>query len=114
MKIAICDDEKYIRDFLAECISDEITDAIVKCYESAEDLLEAAYNPDILFLDIQMPGIDGMELAKQVRANGSDAVIIFVTALEEYVFNAFDVRAFNYLVKPIDKNKLNEVLHAAV
>ena len=61
-----------------------------------------------------MPGIDGMELAKQVRANGSDAVIIFVTALEEYVFNAFDVRAFNYLVKPIDKNKLNEVLHAAV
>lgn len=114
MKIAICDDEKYIRDFIAKSISDEITDAIVKCYESAEDLLEAEYNPDILFLDIQMPGIDGMELAKQVRANGSDAVIIFVTALEEYVFNAFDVRAFNYLVKPIDKNKLNEVLHAAV
>ena len=49
MKIAICDDEKYIRDFIAKSISDEITDAIVKCYESAENLLEAAYNPDILF-----------------------------------------------------------------
>ena len=114
MIIAICDDEKYIRDSLAESISNEIIDATVKCYESAEDLLETEDNPDILFLDIQMSGINGMELAKQVRSTGSDAVIIFVTALEEYVFNAFDVRAFHYLVKPIDKDKFNEVLHAAV
>lgn len=114
MKIAICDDEKYIRDFMKACIANEYPDEDILCYESAESLLKSDENADIVLLDIQMNGIDGMELAKQMRANGSDAVIIFVTALEEYVFNAFDVRAFNYLVKPIDKDKFNAVLHAAV
>lgn len=114
MKIAICDDEKYIRDFIAESISKEVENADVMCFESAEGMLEADGNVDIMFLDIQMAGMDGMELARQVRSRGSNAVIIFVTALEEYVFKAFDVKAFNYLVKPINKDKFGEVLHAAI
>ena len=114
MKIAICDDEKYIRDFIKDCITSELSNADILCFESAESFLKANENADIMFLDIQMPGINGMELARRVRFRGSEAVIIFITALEEYVFNAFDVRAFNYLVKPINKDKFIEVLQAAV
>lgn len=59
-----------------------------------DKLRKVADITDILFLDIQMPGLDGMEAARKLRASGKKTVIIFVTALEEYVFKAFDVGAF--------------------
>ena len=61
-----------------------------------------------------MPGRNGMETARELRKKGKKMMIIFVTAMEEYVFQAFDVGAFNYLVKPIDDGKLTAVLHRAV
>ena len=69
---------------------------------------------DILFLDIQMSGIDGMETARELRKKDKKVILIFVTAVEEYVFQAFDVGAFNYIVKPIDDGKFSDVLHRAV
>ena len=71
MKIAICDDEKYIRDFIKDCITSELSDADILCFESAESFLKTNENADIMFLDIQMPGINGMELARRVRFRGS-------------------------------------------
>lgn len=92
--IAICDDEKAIRDEISECIRDIVSDATIKCYDNALCILDSDFDADILFLDIQMPGLDGMEAARKLRASGKKTVIIFVTALEEYVFKAFDVGAF--------------------
>ena len=67
---------------------------------------------DIVITDIQMPGMDGMETAKILRQKNEKMVLIFVTAVEEYVFQAFDVAAFHYLVKPFSDEKFEEVVAA--
>lgn len=114
MQISVCDDEKVIRDMFVEKIRGLYPKADLLLYQSGEELLMSAAEPDILLLDIQMPGKNGMETAKELRAKNKNAIIIFVTALEEFVFQAFDVGAFHYLVKPFDDVKFAEVLHNAV
>jgi len=114
MKLAICDDEKRIRDIIAESVK-EISEKIeIELYSDAKGILSANFDSDILFLDIQMPGIDGMGAARMLRSSGKKTVIVFVTALEDQVFNAFDVGAFNYIVKPFTKAKIIEVFKRAV
>lgn len=76
----------------------------IKCVESF----------DIIFLDIKMPEISGMELAKLMRENGQESIIVFVTSAEEYVYEAYDVEAFNFLIKPLNDEKLKNVLKKAV
>ncbi len=114
MQIAVCDDEKEIRDMLAEMIGKLYPEAALSLYQSGEELLLSEKEPDILLLDIQMPGKNGMETAKELRRKNKKAIIIFVTALEDFVFQAFDVGAFHYLVKPFDDGKFAEVLRNAV
>lgn len=113
MQIAICDDEKEIRDMLAEKIQRIYPQAVLSFYQSGGELLLSHCQPDILLLDIQMSGKDGMETAKEFRRNHKHTILIFVTALEDYVFQAFDVGAFHYLVKPFDDTKFEEVLRNA-
>lgn len=114
MKIAVCDDEKMVREDIAQKIKLLYPETELFLFESGIELLESAEEADIIFLDIYMNGINGMETAKKLRRKGSDAVLIFVTALDEYVFQAFDVEAFHYLVKPFQKAKFYEVLNAAM
>ncbi|MFA9466726.1 MAG: LytR/AlgR family response regulator transcription factor [Velocimicrobium sp.] len=114
MQIAICDDENEIRNMIARYVKIFSPDCFVKLYGSGEELLGDIRVFDLIFLDIHMGGINGMDIARQLRKNGSKSIIIFVTALEEYIFQAFDVGAFHYLVKPIDKVKFFEVLKFAV
>ncbi|MDE6221378.1 MAG: LytTR family DNA-binding domain-containing protein [Lachnospiraceae bacterium] len=114
MQIAVCDDEKEIRELYAAKIRQLYPYADVVQYQSGEELLAAHQKPDILLLDIQMPGRNGMETAEQLRRSSKEMVIIFVSALEEYVFQAFDVGAFHYLVKPFDDEKFAKVLARAV
>lgn len=73
-------------------------------------MLQSEFDADILFLDIQMAGTNGMDAAKELRNKGSNVVIVFVTAVEEYVFDAFDVNAIGYLVKPFNDDKLRELI----
>ena len=114
MKIAICDDERVIRDDIAKKIKHLFPKTDIFIYESGDELLLAKEAFDIIFLDIQMEGVNGMDTARQLRQAGNDAVLIFITALKEYVFQAFDVDAFHYLVKPFDKVKFYEVLKQAI
>lgn len=113
MRIIICDDEPAMRNILSEKIRKiQSTDEVLTC-ASGEELLQMP-RPDILFLDIQMPGQNGMETARAIRKKDKHMVLVFITALEEYVYEAFDVNAFHYLVKPFSDEKLEEVLRHAV
>lgn len=114
MRIAVCDDEKEICHFFAETAKGFYPDAVVAEYYSGEEMLLAEIWPDILFLDIQMNGKNGMEIAREIRKKNGKMVLVFVTAIEEYVFQAFDVGAFHYLVKPFSEERFGDVLHRAV
>lgn len=114
MRIAVCDDEKEVRTFLEEKIKGLYPEADVSYYGSGEELLRSTKTFDILLLDIQMAGRNGMETAAELRKKSRDVILIFITALEEYVFQAFDVGAFHYLVKPFTDEKFAAVLAAAV
>lgn len=111
MHIGICDDQQAARELAKYRIKKMYPDETITCYKSGEELLLEKDLPDILFLDICMPGINGMETAKRLRARDKNIIIIFITAVEDYVFQAFDVGAFHYLVKPFTEEKFIEILH---
>lgn len=113
MKIAICDDNREIREQIAAALRGACPEDEIKLYENGVALLGAKDVFDVLFLDIQMPGRDGMQAARALRERGADTAIIFITALPEYVFQAFDVGTFHYLVKPFSGEKLLEVYQKA-
>ena len=118
IRIAICDDEAPTRAYLASLIRAQDCLCEVVEYASAGDCLADRREIDLLFLDIELnaAGLDGMALARQIREGNSAAqpVIIFVTGYERYVFDAFDVGAFQYLLKPVDEEKFAQVFARAV
>jgi two-component system response regulator LytT len=67
--------------------------------------------PDIIFLDINIPGMNGVELANLIRENEIPAAIIFVTAYENYALKAFDIEALDYLLKPLDEKRLDNTIN---
>ena len=113
IEIAICDDEEIIIERIADLIKKQNMDCHIESFQAGNELLAAKRRFDLIFLDIQMDGINGMETAKAVREYDRKAVIVFVTAVKEYVFEAFDVGAFHYLLKPIEERKFAEVFENA-
>ncbi|MCI8326837.1 MAG: response regulator transcription factor [Lachnospiraceae bacterium] len=114
MRIGICDDQREIRELIASKIKSLYPDESMVCYETGVEMFDESYLPDILFLDIKMPGMNGIETARELRRKDERLIIIFVTAVEDYVFQAFDVKAFHYLLKPFTDEKFAEVLQNAV
>lgn len=117
MTIAVCDDDEKIRKHLADLIGsfidkNEKTAQILE-FSEGKELLKYHGQLDIVIMDIGMNGMNGMETAVSLR-KVSDAILIFVTAWKDYVFDAFDVGAFHYLLKPVDENKFFEVLERAL
>ena len=114
LMIAVCDDEirecvhlsRQIRTLLEQLN----TPHIIKQYNSGRQLLQAPETFDIIFLDIMMSEMDGMQTAELFRQNFSDKILIFVSSSRQYVFDAFAVEAFDYLVKPVDDRKLRNTL----
>ena len=119
IKIAICDDEKNIRSYLTSLIREQKAECEITEYASADEYLSSGMEHDLLFLDIELKGsasgMDGMGLARQIRGMEQikQPVIIFVTGYEKYVYDAFDVDAFQYLVKPVNEQKFAEVFSRA-
>ncbi|MGO5066999.1 response regulator transcription factor [Clostridium sporogenes] len=118
LKLAICDDEKSQREEIVGIIDKalRLKNKQYKIFQfnTGEDLISLTNNFDIYFLDIKMDKLTGIEVAKKIRLINEQAVIVFITGLKDYVFDAFDVRAFHYILKPIDENKLKDVLYSAL
>ncbi len=120
IRTAICDDEANTRACLASLIRAQPYPCEIAEYASAGDCLADRREIDLLFLDIELHSpdgrMDGMALARKIRERDSEAqpVIIFVTGYERYVFDAFDVGAFHYLLKPVNAEKFARVFAHAV
>ena len=118
VKIMVCDDDRALQEILRQRIKKFCEDAKIPCSivccDSGKDVLREEPHPDILFLDIQMPDRNGMEIAQELHMRRCRSILIFVTALSEYVYDAFDVGAFHYLVKPFSDEKLRDVLYKAL
>ena len=113
MEVAIVDDEKVIREQIKKLAVKYEPDCNVKYYETGEELLAEGKKFDVLFLDIQMEGMNGIDTARALREKQEDMVVIFITGVKEYVFEAFDVSAFHYLLKPVEEKKFSEVFERA-
>lgn len=120
-KIAICDNDAAQRDHLAKIVGEWARQgryAIeIKAYPNAEAFLfdyDAEKDFDVLLLDIEMDGMDGVTLAKELRQGNEALHIVFITGYPDYIAEGYDVAALHYLMKPVKREKLAEVLGRAV
>lgn len=118
LSIAVCDDEVIECCNMAKRIKVIMEEMKIPCmirqFQSGRELLQALGSFDIVFLDIIMKDLDGMKTARVFRKQTFDKILIFVSSSREYVFEAYDVEAFQYLLKPVDDRKLKRVLQKAV
>ncbi len=119
-KIAICDDEASQRAYVRQILEawEKKTRHILelKEYPDAESFLfayEVEKDFDILLLDVEMPGTNGIALAKAVRKGNAAVQIVFITGFYDYFSDGYDVSALHYLIKPVDERKLFPVLDKA-
>ena len=121
INIAIVDDQEADRRKLSNAVNDFFSrTGSVSCeimsYESAGEMLEA-FSPGrfaLAFLDIQMDGMNGIDLAASLRAEDTKLLIVFLTSSREYAFDAFPVHPFDYLVKPFEQQTLDALLTEAL
>ena len=115
LNVLIVDDEAPARDRLSRMVDELPQYAVTGTARSGEDALDAieALQPDILLLDISMPGMDGMKLAQLMQRSGMRAAIIFCTAYQNQALEAFEAEAVDYLVKPVRAERLLQALEKA-
>ena len=119
MHIAICEDNEAEQKRLAEAITDWANTRMVQTeilrYNKAESFLFAWPDIvfDLIFLDIKMDKMSGVELARQIRQSDKEVQIVFVTSFSQYVLDGYDVNALHYLIKPLSNAKLIPILDKA-
>jgi two-component system, LytTR family, response regulator LytT len=115
LRALVVDDEQLARDELCFQLSQvggvEIAGQAANGVEAIDALEEL--RPDIVFLDIQMPGLSGFEVARLVAAKGLSSQIVFVTAYDQYAVEAFEVNAVDYVLKPVERARLEQALQRA-
>ena len=117
IRVLIVDDESPARKRLQKLLSDPSISEAVSVIGEASDGVEAlekieAENIDLVFLDIQMPGLDGFEVLDRISPENRP-VVVFTTAFDEYAIRAFEANAVDYLLKPIPLDRLREALDRA-
>lgn len=120
LNIAICDDEKDLVNSLKQVVGCYLElkglDYKIHEFNSGEALLSKITDTyfDIIFLDIEMSGLNGVETARKIRCNQNKSIIIFVTSYPDFVFQGYEVKALNYILKPYKKEKITDVLSSAL
>lgn len=109
-KIAVCDDEEAVSAQVKELITEWNPSVDVVCFSSGEELLENYQSYEAVFLDIDMAGMNGIETGKAIRRLDKDTKIVYLTAYRDYASGAFGVHAFQYLLKPVNKKAIWNVL----
>lgn len=118
MNIAICDDNRQMADYINKIVTiylaqTNFQNEIVTFY-SGEDLLNTDMNWDIAFLDVEMDGISGIGVSKELRERNPQIQIILVTAYNHYMDDAMDLKLCRFINKPVNKNRLVSCLKKAV
>lgn len=115
MRILVVDDEVLARGRLAALLAADDDHEVVGEAGSGEECLRlvAKHRPDVVLLDIRMPGMDGIETARHLAALSEPPAVIFVTAYDAFAIEAFDAQAVGYLLKPVRGERLAEALRRA-
>jgi len=116
MHILIVDDEMLARQRLSKLLSRIDGVEVIGEADNGEKALQAvqALDPDLVFMDVKMPGINGLSAAKSISALDEPPAIIFCTAYDEFALDAFDTQAVGYIVKPVHEDQLTQVLEKAL
>ncbi len=114
MKILLTDDEPGALELLKEEVERALPDAEIAGFRFPEDALRYAADHlvDVAFLDVEMPQMSGLELARKLKALHSRINVVFVTAYDDYAMDAMKLRASGYLLKPVDRRSVEEELEA--
>jgi two-component system, LytTR family, response regulator LytT len=115
LKTIVVDDEQLARDELGYLLGQVGGVEIIAQAGNGLEALETIdrLQPDLVFLDVQMPGLTGFEVARRLLENGPASHIIFVTAYDQHAIEAFEVNAVDYLLKPVDASRLEVALQRA-
>lgn len=116
IKVMLVDDEAHIRLILRKVISrNEKFEVVSECDNMADALIAFhEYKPDVVFMDIEIKGSSGLDCAKVICSTSPDTKIIFATAYSEYMANAFEMYAFDYLLKPFNIERIEHTLERIV
>lgn len=113
IKTLVVDDESLARKGLSVRLEDFPEVQVLDACQSGRQALEAvkAHQPQLMFLDIQMPGMNGFEVLREIRQQQLPMpLVVFVTAYDQYAIKAFEVRAIDYLLKPVDHERLQKAI----
>ncbi|MBI2792767.1 MAG: response regulator transcription factor [Gammaproteobacteria bacterium] len=116
MRILIVDDESLARDRIKRILQEQKEHEVIGEAGNGQEALQKidALHPEVVLLDIRMPGIDGLEVARHLVDMEEPPAVIFVTAYDDYALEAFKVNAVDYLLKPVRAERLSEALHKAL
>lgn len=114
--VLIADDEPYARDYLAELVKQHQDLELLNSCKSGNELLKYCQTlvPNIILLDIQMPGLNGIETARQLLKLNNESIVVFTTAFDKYAIEAFAVEAVGYLLKPFTVDQFTKTIDKAI
>ncbi len=115
MRVLIVDDEPLARQRLAQMVAAQPDCSVVGTAQAGEEALAKVdqLQPDLLLLDIRMPGMDGISTARELMAHPHAPLVVFCTAYDDHALSAFEVSATDYLVKPVRVERLRQALDKA-
>ena len=111
MRVAVVDDEPLARDFLVQILNGTADVDVAACYKNGREAIAGLrLDPvDVVFLDIQMPGLDGFDVVKALQSD-TMPLVVFATAHSEFAVEAFDLHAVDYILKPFVAERVQETL----
>ena len=111
MRAILVDDERLALRQLKQMLERDVDGVeVIAMFSNPNEVIDGVlrHRPDVVLLDIHMPGVNGLNLARQIQSNVPNTEIVFVTAYDQYAVQAFDLYALDYIMKPIQTNRLQQ------